>query len=56
MSDPHHDVRSSNILAQEAEVISAPQPSGTTTSSNLKRKCGHRRRNQIPERGQLVTE
>jgi hypothetical protein len=29
---------------------------GTTSSSNLKRKCGHRRRNQIPERGQLVIE
>jgi hypothetical protein len=29
---------------------------GTTTSSNLKKKRGHRRRNQIPERGQLVIE
>jgi hypothetical protein len=29
---------------------------GTTSSSNLKRKRGHRRRNQIPERGQLVIE
>jgi hypothetical protein len=43
-------------LNKGAEVISAPQPSGTTTSSNLKRKHGHRRRNQIPKRGQLVIE
>jgi hypothetical protein len=43
-------------LNKGAEVISAPQPSGTTTSSNLKRKHGYRRRNQILERGQLVIE
>jgi hypothetical protein len=50
--------RASTIVAQEAEV-SAPQPLSTTTttsSSDPKRKHGRRRRNQIPERGQLVIE